>query len=189
MAKMPIEWLNILKVLSQAACLVAGLCQGYCYRTQCQEGQAGNMVHGSSEHDGDSWYLPYFDNTTPVTTSPRLSESPGDWLESDQGECGHPREARVRARVPGKNNYNCIVSKIFCVYPQEHLLLSVMPAYIAAEVKRSLMLKMTDSYSAQQRQTAQFQDLFVQRHSNVRSQAAGGHLIMLLSHVQFSAYV
>ena len=53
--------------------------------------------------------------------------------------------------------------------------MSVMPAYIAAEVKRSLMLKMTDSYSAQQRQTAQFQDLFVQRHSNVRSQAAGGH--------------
>ena len=81
------------------------------------------------------------------------------------------------------------MSKIFCVYLQEHLLLSVMPAYIAAEVKRSLMLKMTDSYSAQQRQTAQFQDLFVQRHSNVRSQAAGGHLIMLLSHVQFSAYV
>ena len=59
------------------------------------------------------------------------------------------------------------------MYLQEHLLLSVMPAYIAAEVKRSLMLKMTDSYSAQQRQTAQFQDLFVQRHSNVRSQAAG----------------
>ena len=70
---------------------------------------------------------------------------------------------------------------------QEHLLLSVMPAYIAAEVtvtlvtlklslcklidefqvKRSLMLKMTDSY-LQQRQVSQFQDLFVQRHSNVR---------------------
>ena len=65
------------------------------------------------------------------------------------------------------------------MYLQEHLLLSVMPAYIAAEVKRSLMLKMTDSYSAQQRQTAQFQDLFVQRHSNVRSQAAGGRFTTL----------
>ena len=71
------------------------------------------------------------------------------------------------------------------MYLQEHLLLSVMPAYIAAEVKRSLMLKMTDSYSAQQRQTAQFQDLFVQRHSNVRSQAAGGHFNKLPSYVKF----
>ena len=71
------------------------------------------------------------------------------------------------------------------MYLQEHLLLSVMPAYIAAEVKRSLMLKMTDSYSAQQRQTAQFQDLFVQRHSNVRSQAAGGHFNILPSYVKF----
>ena len=47
---------------------------------------------------------------------------------------------------------------------QEHLLLSVMPAYIAVEVKKSISGRMNDS--GQERMT-QFKDLYVQRHSNV----------------------
>ena len=45
---------------------------------------------------------------------------------------------------------------------QEHLLLSVMPAYIAVEVKKSI----SGRDSGQERMT-QFKDLYVQRHSNV----------------------
>merc|ERR550519_1256059 len=48
---------------------------------------------------------------------------------------------------------------------QEHLLLSVLLAYLTAEVKRSLMLKMTSS--PHRKPLQQFTDLFVQRHSNV----------------------
>lgn len=54
---------------------------------------------------------------------------------------------------------------------QEQLLLSVIPAYIAAEVKRRIMLKMASSCNdnvkrppAKQR----FHELYVQRHNNVR---------------------
>lgn len=68
---------------------------------------------------------------------------------------------------------------------QEQLLLSVIPAYIAAEVRRRIMLRMTDDLrttrddgrrreatlgttpSAQPRM--QFHELYVQRHNNVRS--------------------
>ncbi|XP_030760743.1 adenylate cyclase type 2-like [Sitophilus oryzae] len=48
---------------------------------------------------------------------------------------------------------------------QEQLLLSVIPAYIAAEVKRSIMLKMADACSEHKTQT--FHEMYVQRHNNV----------------------
>ena len=49
---------------------------------------------------------------------------------------------------------------------QEQLLLSVIPAYIAAEVKRSIMLKMHECQSTGQSQT-RFHEMHVQRHNNV----------------------
>ncbi|XP_055383731.1 adenylate cyclase type 2 isoform X2 [Condylostylus longicornis] len=54
---------------------------------------------------------------------------------------------------------------------QEQLLLSVIPAYIAAEVKRSIMLKMADACQRAGGQAtssaARFHELHVQRHNNV----------------------
>ncbi|XP_053204783.1 adenylate cyclase type 2-like [Panonychus citri] len=54
---------------------------------------------------------------------------------------------------------------------QEQLLLSVIPAYIAAEVKRRIMLKMTSSCTSNEvyRPPAKqrFHELYVQRHNNV----------------------
>ncbi|XP_015924695.1 adenylate cyclase type 2 [Parasteatoda tepidariorum] len=51
---------------------------------------------------------------------------------------------------------------------QEQLLLSVIPAYIAAEVKRSIMLKMADACQSSNAQSKQrFHELYVQRHNNV----------------------
>ncbi|XP_054714099.1 adenylate cyclase type 2-like [Uloborus diversus] len=51
---------------------------------------------------------------------------------------------------------------------QEQLLLSVIPAYIAAEVKRSIMLKMADACQSSSNQSKQrFHELYVQRHNNV----------------------
>ncbi|CAL1280436.1 unnamed protein product [Larinioides sclopetarius] len=51
---------------------------------------------------------------------------------------------------------------------QEQLLLSVIPAYIAAEVKRSIMLKMADAcQSANSHSKQRFHELYVQRHNNV----------------------
>jgi adenylate cyclase 2 len=51
---------------------------------------------------------------------------------------------------------------------QEQLLLSVIPAYIAAEVKRSIMLKMHEcqAQSSGHSQT-RFHEMHVQRHNNV----------------------
>lgn len=49
---------------------------------------------------------------------------------------------------------------------QERLLLSVIPAYIAAEVKRSIMLKMADACADSSKQT-RFHEMHVQRHNNV----------------------
>ncbi|GBO33441.1 hypothetical protein AVEN_117022-1, partial [Araneus ventricosus] len=50
----------------------------------------------------------------------------------------------------------------------EQLLLSVIPAYIAAEVKRSIMLKMADAcQSANSHSKQRFHELYVQRHNNV----------------------
>lgn len=49
---------------------------------------------------------------------------------------------------------------------QEQLLLSVIPAYIAAEVKRSIMLKMHECQSTGQSH-ARFHEMHVQRHNNV----------------------
>ncbi|XP_050502615.1 adenylate cyclase type 2-like isoform X2 [Diabrotica virgifera virgifera] len=48
---------------------------------------------------------------------------------------------------------------------QEQLLLSVIPAYIAAEVKRSIMLKMAES--CQEHSNRSFHEMYVQRHNNV----------------------
>lgn len=57
---------------------------------------------------------------------------------------------------------------------QEQLLLSVIPAYIAAEVKRRIILKMTNSPSGDDNvyrpttgKQQQFHELYVQRHNNV----------------------
>ncbi|XP_076238819.1 adenylate cyclase type 2 Ac76E isoform X3 [Calliopsis andreniformis] len=51
---------------------------------------------------------------------------------------------------------------------QEQLLLSVIPAYIAAEVKRSIMLKMADAcQEASEHQQTRFHEMYVQRHNNV----------------------
>ncbi|KAH8364263.1 hypothetical protein KR084_005070 [Drosophila pseudotakahashii] len=54
---------------------------------------------------------------------------------------------------------------------QEQLLLSVIPAYIAAEVKRSIMLKMADACQRAGGQAStsatRFHELHVQRHTNV----------------------
>lgn len=54
---------------------------------------------------------------------------------------------------------------------QEQLLLSVIPAYIAAEVKRRIILKMTNSYAGDDVYRPpckqRFHELYVQRHNNV----------------------
>ncbi|KAF7383535.1 hypothetical protein HZH66_012885 [Vespula vulgaris] len=51
---------------------------------------------------------------------------------------------------------------------QEQLLLSVIPAYIAAEVKRSIMLKMADAcQEANKHKQTRFHEMYVQRHNNV----------------------
>ncbi|GAB6033409.1 hypothetical protein CHUAL_013169 [Chamberlinius hualienensis] len=64
----------------------------------------------------------------------------------------------------------CIESRIQLEYEkeqQEQLLLSVIPAYIAAEVKRSIMLKMADACHETKPAKQQFHELYVQRHNNV----------------------
>ncbi|KAI4479680.1 hypothetical protein M0804_010730 [Polistes exclamans] len=51
---------------------------------------------------------------------------------------------------------------------QEQLLLSVIPAYIAAEVKRSIMLKMANAcQEANKHKQTRFHEMYVQRHNNV----------------------
>ncbi|XP_060813480.1 adenylate cyclase type 2 isoform X1 [Bombus pascuorum] len=51
---------------------------------------------------------------------------------------------------------------------QEQLLLSVIPAYIAAEVKRSIMLKMADACQEARKHTqTRFHEMYVQRYNNV----------------------
>lgn len=50
---------------------------------------------------------------------------------------------------------------------QEQLLLSVIPAYIAAEVKRSIMLKMADACQDMTNKQTRFHEMYVQRHNNV----------------------
>ncbi|KAG4070121.1 hypothetical protein HA402_013364, partial [Bradysia odoriphaga] len=50
---------------------------------------------------------------------------------------------------------------------QEQLLLSVIPAYIAAEVKRSIMIKMADECQRAGGQQTRFHEMHVQRHNNV----------------------
>ncbi|XP_012254262.2 adenylate cyclase type 2 [Athalia rosae] len=51
---------------------------------------------------------------------------------------------------------------------QEQLLLSVIPAYIAAEVKRSIMLKMANvCQDVSQHKHTRFHEMYVQRHNNV----------------------
>ncbi|XP_037067948.1 adenylate cyclase type 2-like [Pollicipes pollicipes] len=63
----------------------------------------------------------------------------------------------------------CIDSRVKLECEREHqeqLLLSVIPAYIAAEVKRAIMLKMAD-VRVEKSAKKQFHDLHVQRHNNV----------------------
>ncbi|KAL3186621.1 hypothetical protein MRX96_027432 [Rhipicephalus microplus] len=66
----------------------------------------------------------------------------------------------------------CIEARIKLEYEkeqQEQLLLSVIPAYIAAEVKRRIMLKMADACQTSTKRSRQrFHELYVQRHNNVR---------------------
>lgn len=79
-------------------------------------------------------------------------------------------EAAHKRRFIGTRN--CIESRIKLEYEkeqQEQLLLSVIPAYIAAEVKRSIMLKMADACqeTCKKPTKQQFHELYVQRHNNV----------------------
>ncbi|XP_043192777.1 adenylate cyclase type 2-like [Amphibalanus amphitrite] len=64
----------------------------------------------------------------------------------------------------------CIDSRVKLECEREHqeqLLLSVIPAYIAAEVKRGIMVKMADVRATDKTAKKQFHDLHVQRHNNV----------------------
>ncbi|BET03242.1 CurlyCc [Nesidiocoris tenuis] len=73
------------------------------------------------------------------------------------------REAFAGTRV-------CIESrvKLECEKEQqEQLLLSMIPAYIAAEVKRNILLKMTDACVGKYNKQSRFHDMYVQRHNNV----------------------
>lgn len=74
-------------------------------------------------------------------------------------------------RIMFSGTRTCIESriKLECEKEQqEQLLLSVIPAYIAAEVKRSIMLKMADACQddVANKQT-RFHEMYVQRHNNV----------------------
>ncbi|RWS30033.1 adenylate cyclase type 2-like isoform X2 [Leptotrombidium deliense] len=70
---------------------------------------------------------------------------------------------------------NCVIEdRIKLEYEkeqQEQLLLSVIPAYVAAEVKRRIMVKMTNVGNEHQTQVSsskqRFHELYVQRHNNV----------------------
>ncbi|CAB4067621.1 ADCY2 [Lepeophtheirus salmonis] len=62
----------------------------------------------------------------------------------------------------------CVESRVRLECEKEHqeqLLLSVIPAYIAAEVKRNIMLRMADA--CQEGTKQRFQEMYVQRHNNV----------------------
>uniref|UniRef100_A0A336MDX2 adenylate cyclase n=1 Tax=Culicoides sonorensis TaxID=179676 RepID=A0A336MDX2_CULSO len=50
---------------------------------------------------------------------------------------------------------------------QETLLLSVIPAHVTAEVKKSIMTKMAYASNIQQQQATRFHEMHVQRHNNV----------------------
>ncbi|XP_043284356.1 adenylate cyclase type 2 isoform X2 [Venturia canescens] len=51
---------------------------------------------------------------------------------------------------------------------QEQLLLSIIPAYLAAEVKRSIMLKMADAcQEVSKHKQTRFHEMYVQRYNNV----------------------
>ncbi|XP_063915135.1 adenylate cyclase type 2 isoform X2 [Zophobas morio] len=78
----------------------------------------------------------------------------------------HMTEAAHRRTFVGTRT--CIESrvKLECEKEQqEQLLLSVIPAYIAAEVKRSIMLKMADACNEHSNRS--FHEMYVQRHNNV----------------------
>ncbi|XP_018332829.1 adenylate cyclase type 2 [Agrilus planipennis] len=79
----------------------------------------------------------------------------------------HMTEGAHRTTFTGTRN--CIESrvKLECEKEQqEQLLLSVIPAYIAAEVKRSIMLKMADACQEVSNKQS-FHEMYVQRHNNV----------------------
>lgn len=74
---------------------------------------------------------------------------------------------------------HCVESRVKLECEKEHqeqLLLSVIPAYIAAEVKRNIMLRMADAcqdgmgangMNANTAKSQRFQEMYVQRHNNV----------------------
>ncbi|XP_025425157.1 adenylate cyclase type 2 isoform X2 [Sipha flava] len=73
-------------------------------------------------------------------------------------------------RIMFSGTRTCIESriKLECEKEQqEQLLLSVIPAYIAAEVKRSIMLKMADACHDVANKQTRFHEMYVQRHNNV----------------------
>jgi len=71
---------------------------------------------------------------------------------------------------------SCVESRVRLECEKEHqeqLLLSVIPAHIAAEVKRNIMARMTDEAAAAKKDSGghkgqRFQEMYVQRHNNVR---------------------
>ncbi|XP_065223947.1 adenylate cyclase type 2 isoform X2 [Planococcus citri] len=80
----------------------------------------------------------------------------------------HMTESAHRRTFTGTRT--CIESrvKLECEKEQqEQLLLSVIPAYIAAEVKRSIMLKMADACQDMSNKQTRFHEMYVQRHNSV----------------------
>lgn len=57
----------------------------------------------------------------------------------------------------------------FSLYlPQEHLLLSILPAYLAREMKAEIMARLQAGQGSRPESTNNFHSLYVKRHQGVR---------------------
>lgn len=52
--------------------------------------------------------------------------------------------------------------------PQEHLLLSILPAYLAREMKAEIMARLQAGQGSRPESTNNFHSLYVKRHQGVR---------------------
>lgn len=52
--------------------------------------------------------------------------------------------------------------------PQEHLLLSILPAYLAREMKEEIMARLQAGQGSRPESTNNFHSLYVKRHQGVR---------------------
>ncbi|XP_071517140.1 adenylate cyclase type 2-like [Panulirus ornatus] len=82
----------------------------------------------------------------------------GWWLDWDAAQSHNHARSSTREVIEARVKLECEREQ------QEQLLLSVIPAYIAAEVKQH-MLQLAEECNAQPKK--QFHDLYVQRHNNV----------------------